>query len=204
MHPLLTHDRIANAFTYPRYRKLIDDLVAQGKTTGLPQKPVLVEYTTLNVVRMNRLDKTVTLSEELRHKLDTLREPLLWVVLTEAWCPDSAQCIPVMAKIEEYSPHISLRLLLRDENPDLMDSYLTNGGRSIPKLICMKADSGTELGTWGPRPAPLQEMVMQYYKDPQGVSHDDFLAKVQLWYARDKTVTLQQELQRLIRKWSAE
>ncbi len=204
MHPFITAQHLAEALTYPQYRTMIDRLATEGTTTGPLQKPALIQYTSLNVVRMNRLDKTVTLSEGLRQQLDALGEPLLWVVLTEAWCPDSAQCIPVMAKIEEYSPHISLRLLLRDENPDLMDAYLTNGGRSIPKLICMKADSGKELGTWGPRPVPLQEMVMQYYKDPQGVSHDDFLAQVQLWYARDKTVSLQQELQTLIRKWSAE
>jgi hypothetical protein len=174
--------------------------VAEGKTSGNLQKPVLVEYTGLNVVRMNRLDKTISLQESLLGVMDEIREPLLWLVLTEAWCPDSAQCIPVMAKMEAYSPRIALRLLFRDENPDLMDHFLTNGSRSIPKLICLKAVTGEELGTWGPRPAELQRKVMAHKADPQGVSHDEFMGQIQLWYAKDKTTSLQQELEHLLKE----
>jgi hypothetical protein len=105
----------------------------------------------------------------------------------------------VLAKVEERSPRVALKLLLRDENADLMDYYLTHGSRSIPKLICLDAETGEELGTWGPRPAQLQAMVMDYKRDPQGVSHDDFLAEVQRWYARDKSAGLQSELTSLLK-----
>ena len=198
MHPVITPVHLAKALSYGQYRSLIDTLVAEGKTTSLIQKPVLVEYTTLNVVRMNRLDKTTVLQADLRQALDALRRSLLWLVLTEAWCPDSAHAVPVLAKIEELSPRVSLKLLMRDENADLMDHFLTNGSRSIPKLICLDAETGEELGTWGPRPAELQMMVMDHKRDPQGVSHDDFLADVQRWYAKDKSASLQHELTLLL------
>lgn len=203
MHPVITAQHLARALTYAEYRRLIDGLVAEGKTTGPVQKTVLVEYTGLNVVRMNRLDKTVILRESLLRAIDAIQEPLLWLVLTEAWCPDSAQSIPVLARVEARSPRIGLKMLLRDENPDLMDHYHTNGSRSIPKLICMKARTGEELGTWGPRPAELQQMVMEHKADPQGISHDAFLGQVQLWYARDKTNALQSELESLLKEWNA-
>jgi hypothetical protein len=90
MHPVITPVHLAQALSYGQYRSLIDTLVAEGKTTGFIQKPVLVEYTALNVVRMNRLDKTTVLQDDLRQALDALERPLLWLVLTEAWCPDSA------------------------------------------------------------------------------------------------------------------
>lgn len=199
MHPVITPVHLANVLSYGQYRSLIDTLVAEGKTTGLIQKPVLVEYTALNVVRMNRLDKTTVLEADLRQALDALARPLLWLVLTEAWCPDSAHTVPVLAKAEEYSPRVSLKLLLRDENADLMDHFLTHGSRSIPKLICLDAETGEELGTWGPRPAPLQALVLEYKRDPQGVSHDDFLADVQRWYAKNKTAGLQHELASLLK-----
>ena len=203
MHPVITPVHLAKALTYAQYRSLIDTLVAEGKTTGLIEKPVLVEYTALNVVRMNRLDKTTVLQADLQAALDALQRPLLWLVLTEAWCPDSAHGVPVLAKIEERAPRIALKLLLRDENADLMDHFLTNGSRSIPKLICLDAETGEELGTWGPRPAQLQEMVMDHKRDPQGVSHDDFMTEVQRWYARDKTLSLQHELTQRLQTWNA-
>ena len=203
MHPIITPVHLAKALSYAQYRSLIDTLVAEGRTTGLIQKPVLVEYTTLNVVRMNRLDKTTVLQADLQAALDALQRPLLWLVLTEAWCPDSAHCAPVLAKIEEHSLNISLKLLLRDENDDLMNHFLTNGSRSIPKLVCLDAETGEELGTWGPRPAELQQMVMEHKRDPKGVSHDEFMAEVQRWYAKDKTLSLQRELTQLLQMWNA-
>jgi hypothetical protein len=139
----------------------------------------------------------------LQAALDALGRPLLWLVLTEAWCPDSAHAVPVLAKIEERSPRVALKLLLRDENADLMDHFLTNGSRSIPKLICLDAQTGEELGTWGPRPAQLQEMVMDHKRDPKGVSHDDFMTEIQRWYAKDKTLGLQHELTGLLQLWNA-
>ncbi len=198
---IITAGHLAKALTYTEYRNLIAGLLKEGKTTGPQQHPKLIQFTELNTYRMSRLDKTMLLKESLVQQLEALTQPWIWLVLTEAWCPDSAQNIPVLAKMAEVSPLVELKMLLRDENPDIMDQYLTNGSRSIPKLICLKENTLEEVGTWGPRPATVQRMVLEHKADPQGVSHDEFLASVQLWYTKDKGLTLQQEFEELLPIW---
>lgn len=113
-------------------------------------------------------------------------------MLTEAWCGDAAQNLPVIAKVAQLNPHITLTLLLRDEHPEIMDVYLTHGGKSIPKLIAV-AENGTELFTWGPRPEALQELVEAYKANPDR-PYAEFLEEVQRWYNADKTESVQREL----------
>ena len=84
---------------------------------------------------------------------------LRMLVLNAAWCLDSANTVPVLARIAEAVPGVELRLLERDDYPELMDRYLTDGGRSIPLAILLD-QSFRELGRWGPRPAELQAWVL--------------------------------------------
>jgi len=101
--------------------------------------------------------------------------------------------LPIIAKMADISSHISLKILLRDENLDIMDAFLTNGGRSIPKLICLDANTLELKWDWGPRPAPAQDLL-RIHKTKPDESHEDFVKQVQLWYAKDKSRTLQKEL----------
>ena len=57
-------------------------------------------------------------------------------------------------------PGLELRIVLRDEHPEVMDRYLTNGSRSIPIVIALDEEF-RELGHWGPRPRELQAWVME-------------------------------------------
>ncbi len=200
--PVVTPGQLAQAMTYPQYRSLVNQLLATGKTTGTHQDPKLVQYTELNAQRMSRLDKTTVLKESLVQELKNVSGPWTWLVLTEGWCGDAAQNIPVLAKMAEVSPQIELKLLLRDENLELMDQYLTDGSRSIPKLICLKTDTIEEAGHWGPRPAAAQQLVLDYKANPQGMSHDEFIATVHAWYAKDKTQSLQLEFEPLLKTWN--
>ncbi|MDX5397377.1 MAG: thioredoxin family protein, partial [Hymenobacteraceae bacterium] len=111
---------------------------------------------------------------------------------------DAAQSVPVIAAMAAVTPAINLRLLLRDDFPAIMDCYLTNGGRSIPKLICFDAETRQELFTWGPRPAEAQEMVTTMKADPS-VTKAQFIEQIQLWYARDRTRSTQAELAALLK-----
>src|SRR5258708_13119473 len=116
-----------------------------------------------------------------------------WLVLTEGWGGDAAQSLAVMEALGQLNPLIRLRTLLRDENLELMDQYLTNGvSRSIPKLIAMDTDTLTVLFTWGPRPATLQELF--YRMKAEGMTYDLIKEELQRWYNTDKTVTIQQEI----------
>ena len=197
----ITPELLRKAMSYEEYSKLLEEEMAQNRTTGPDQNEWLVEYARLNLVRIKRLDKTTVLVDDLIQALDNLKKPQLWVVLTEGWCGDAAQIVPVIAKVAEYSHKIGLKLLLRDENPEVMDAYLTKGTRSIPKLIAVEPEHLEELGTWGPRPRAAQEMVDNFKKSPGGRSKEEFTIMVHKWYANNKTLDTQYELLQQLQRW---
>ena len=103
-----------------------------------------------------------------------------------------------MAKLANLSPNITLKIVIRDEHPDLMDAYLTNGNRSIPKLIAVTADLQQELFTWGPKPKYLIDRYAAFKQNSEGRSYSDFLEEVHLWYAKNKQKDLEAEIYPLI------
>jgi hypothetical protein len=191
---------IQEAYTYEAYRQLIDDLLLQKKATGDDHSEAMLHYTNMNIVRMNRLDKKVKLYEETIEFLNKLEDSQIWLVLTEGWCADAAQTIPVMHKMAEASEHIELKLILRDEHLDIMDQFLTNGGRSIPKLIVLNEDLEV-LASWGPRPTEAQELMLQAKNmlkqlegDAKTAGIEQLKIDIQKWYNKDKTIQTQQEI----------
>ncbi|HLV52281.1 MAG TPA: thioredoxin family protein [Flavobacterium sp.] len=186
-----------NSFTYNDYLKLVDDKIEQKLSTGHEQNELLTDFTKLNRVRMKRLDKTQQLLPEVIEAVKKIGEKQLWLVLTESWCGDAAQNIPVLKKIADENPLIDFRLVLRDDNDELMQKYLTNGGRSIPKLIAISEDMEKELFTWGPRPAAAQTEVKRLL-DEQGGFNDIVKEGVQLWYNNDKGISMQKEMMELL------
>lgn len=194
----ITHDLINHAMTYQTYRELIDQLLAENKTTGHNHSEAYLDYTRMNVQRMNRWDKTAKVSETMREVVEAITEDQIWLVITEAWCGDAAQNIPYIIKLAELNSHIQVRFILRDEHPEVMDDYLTDGARSIPKLVAMTADLTCELFTWGPRPASAHKLVMDYKRDSKGLSYKEFSETLHLWYARNKNHELESELLPLI------
>lgn len=197
---VITEEQLKHTMTYDRYRNRIDQLLKEGKTTGMDHSSKMVEYTELNVHRMSRIERTVSVETDTRKVLEALNRKLIWIVFTEAWCGDAAQNLPVIAMMAQATPEINLHLLLRDEHPDLMDGYLTNGGRAIPKLVCLDAETMEELGTWGPRPETAQQMVREHKANPVE-PYSEFVKKVQLWYAKDKGKSIQAEFRSLISHW---
>lgn len=198
---LITRELIDESFTYRQYRQLIDKRLERGRTTGDKDSEEIIEYTRMNVQRMNRLDDQVTLNKSLKQKLENLDEHWIWLVITEGWCGDAAQNIPAINKMAEAASGIELKFILRDENPEIMDQYLTNGSRSIPKLICLDAGNMEEIGSWGPRPASIQSRAMKWKDDPD-ISMEEWAEKLHKSYADDKTSELQKEFEELIEEWS--
>jgi hypothetical protein len=197
---LLTPAVWAEALSYPDYRQFIIELLAAGKTTGPNQSDAMLNYTRMNLQRMQRIDKQFEPSSSMHSAIQSIKQPMWWVILTEAWCGDAAQNIPMLAKMASSNPLIELKLLWRDENTALMDLFLTAGGRSIPKLIALDASSMQLLGDWGPRPAAAQKLYMDLK-----ASHTPFMeASTQLhtWYANNKGVDLQLEMEALITNWA--
>ena len=184
---------VDKSLSYEAYKQLVDDLLAAGKATGINHSEAFLHYSHLNQQRMHRLEKTIVLLPEVSERILSISKPQIWLVLTEGWCGDAAQSLPVMQALVQLNPLIRLRIILRDENLELMDQYLTNGvSRSIPKLIALDAGSLEVLFTWGPRPAPLQELF--YRMKAEGMAYDPIKEELQRWYNTDKTVSIQQEI----------
>jgi thioredoxin-like negative regulator of GroEL len=148
---------------------------------------------------MNQLEPTITVQPELQTALRQLTQRYVWVVITEGWCGDAAQLVPIIEAVSQASGgHLETRYFLRDANPELIDRYLTNGGRAIPMTVVLAADSRTEAGVWGPRPAPAQALF-QDLKTRQ-VPFAELAAQLHDWYTQDATRTTQQELLTLVQQ----
>lgn len=187
-----------HSYTYEDYLKLMDQKIEKKLSTGHEQSEMLADFTKLNRARMKRLDKTQQISPELEKAVKAIRTPQIWLVLTESWCGDAAQHLPVFNKLSILNPLIQLRLVLRDDNDELMQKYLTNGGRSIPKLIAVSDDMETTLFVWGPRPKGAQVEVERLLNE-QGGFNDVVKEGIQLWYNKDEGRSIQEELKELLK-----
>ncbi|TMM32423.1 thioredoxin family protein [Polaribacter aestuariivivens] len=188
---------LENSISYLEYRLLVSNLLLENKATGPEQSEALTNYSLLNDKRMKRLDKTIKITEETIQEFQKITEPQTWLVITEGWCGDAAQNLPVISKIADINSKINLKIVLRDENLELMDLFLTNGGRSIPKLIALDTENNI-LFTWGPRPTVATNMVIDY-KAKNGSLDAQFKQDLQVWYNKDKGKSVQKDFTDLVK-----
>lgn len=186
------------AISYTDYRKTVSELLQQDKSTGNEQKDDLLHYSKLNETRMNRLDKTIQIENSVVESLNSLHQHYYWLVLAEGWCGDAAQLLPIFNKIANTTNTIELKLLFRDENEALMNLFLTNGSKSVPKLIVLEKETLHVKGSWGPRPEGAVNLIRSY-KEQYGVVDETAKAELQLWYLHDKGLSTQNELTTLMR-----
>ena len=192
---------LTDAMTYSEYRRLIDHLAEAGDTTGPEKTESRINYTRLNRQRMARLEKTIVLDATVKRAGAQNKRAIIWLILTESWCGDAAQNIPFIEKIAAESGIIETLYLLRDENLELMDRYLENASRSIPKLIALDRDTLEVLGTWGSRPEVLKEYFSELKE--RGLGKSEIGELLQRWYNADKGRSLQKEFYDLIHQWGA-
>jgi len=190
---------IDTSISFEEYYSLSEKLVNEGKTSGADQSEILIDFTKLNFQRLKRNVKTNVLKEGLTDIVNKIDRRQTWLILVECWCGDVAQNLPVINKMVELNPLIDLKIILRDENLPIIDAYLTNGGRSIPKLVILD-EQLNEITTWGPRPAYMQQMVMDYMQKENKEPFTEFAVKVHKWYAKNKTEDIQQEFIALLGK----
>lgn len=196
----ITRAIVNKALNYKEYRLLTRTLIDQNKTTGPTQTEAYLNYTRMTEKRMNKWDKIGKLLPELEAKVNSIQGKMTWLVLTEAWCGDAGQTLPFMNKMAELNANIDLRLILRDEHPALMERFLTNGAKSIPKLIALDTKLNV-IGTWGPRPEPIQVEFLEN-KETQALSGKAFSEHMHLWYAKDKGLRMQLEFLAILDVWS--
>jgi glutaredoxin len=183
----LIENSVKKAMDYSKYNLLFKQLVAEDRTTG-EETQEKIDYTKLNFSRTKRLDKTAEIPEESMEVFKNISEKQTWLVISEPWCGDAAQTLPFLNKISQLSENIDLKIVLRDENPELMDEFLTNGSRSIPVVIILD-EAFNVLQTWGPRSRAATKLVADY-KEHHGKIDDAFKEMLQVWYNNDKGVSI--------------
>ncbi len=189
----IINSSITHSISYQEYRNLVAQYVAEGKTSGNTQTADYINYTKLNESRMHRLDKTLQVIDEVKEYLENIQRPYIWLVLAETWCGDAAQVVPVINKMAEVSDKIDLRILLRDENEALMNLFLTNGTKSIPKLIMLDKKTNEVIADFGPRPKGAKQLIIDY-KTTHGMVDETAKIELQKWYLADKGISIQKEI----------
>ncbi len=184
-----------DSYSYAAYENLIEDLLKAGKSTTKGGDEQLVEYSKLGLQRMKRWDKKLNLTAEVKEKVKAYSKKRIWLVLAEGWCGDAAHSVPVIHKVAALNEHIDLRIVLREAHPDLMNDFLTNGGKSIPKLVSYDPENESVEATWGPRPAGAAEIFAAY----KAAGFEVMEPKLQAWYNKDKGQSTAQELMALLK-----
>lgn len=197
MNNTLIKNSLKKGITYATYRTLVKGLLVEGKSTGKNQTEELSNYSKLNDKRMDRLDKTLKISEETQTSLNQLNDGFTFLVIAEGWCGDAAQILPVLNKIADASSKIDLKVVCRDENEPLMEAFLTNGSKSIPKIIIVDKNQNV-INSWGPRPSIATKMVLDY-KEQNGNIDAEFKKDLQIWYNKDKGNSTQKDIVQLLK-----
>ncbi len=140
------------------------------------------------------IHRTARVPAELVRRVESIGGDWHLLILSEDWCGDAVNTVPLLARLAELSSNLAVRVLPRDQNLDLMDAHLTNGSRSIPAAILLDAEF-VERGWWGPRPAPLQRWVMH---EGKALASEQRYPEIRKWYARDRGLTTLDEIVTLL------
>lgn len=176
------------------------DAILKNENPPIPyDNPAYFEYLKLNRSRQKRWLKTGVIQEELKKVVAEIKAKQTWYVITEPWCGDAAHSVPFIKMAADLNPVISLKIVWRDTPPFMIDDYLTNGGKSVPKLV-IRDQNESDLTQWGPRPEECQNIYLNLKE--QNASFDEMKITLQAWYNKDKGQSLQKELVELIRKIS--
>ncbi len=189
----ITNDIISNAYSYSRFNKLTEELWEQGEVTNHDNSESNLNYTKLNLQRTHRWDKRGQILPEVKTIVDAIERPQTWLTITEGWCGDSAQILPFINKMAELNPNVTLKVILRDEHPEIIDQFLTDGkSRSIPKVVILDTETLEVLGNWGPRPVEMQKTFLSEKADPE-VGPKEASKNLHTFYAKDKGTASQKE-----------
>lgn len=190
-------EALAEGLSYEKFRKEVQSLFNTNRVTGAEQSDAFLHYTFMNEKRMDRWEKTLKIPAEVAEVFRQFEGRVTWLVITEGWCGDGAHALPVMKRLADLNEGITLKIVIRDEHPELMNAFLTDGARSIPKLIMIDDETSQPIATWGPRPSDAMMMVTEE-KRLKGKLSPEFRAELQQWYNKDKGQNIAFDLAGLI------
>lgn len=181
---------------YSEYTQLFEQILTSENPPAPYDNPDYFNYTKLNESRMKRWVKTMKIDEELTSVLEAVQVKQHWIIITEPWCGDASHIVPFLIRFSEQSDKITYELQLRDTEPFLIDDYLTNGGKAIPKLIS-RDEYGNDLFIWGPRPEGAQSLMNRLKEE--NADFEKIKVELQNWYNNDKGAQIQRELKELLK-----
>lgn len=187
---------LSGTYTYSQYRQLIDQLLAKNTTTGTNQSAFYIDYTRQNVERMKRAEELLMIPSDVA---DKVTKPYQFLLISEAWCGDASYTVPVIAALAKALPAVDLSIILRDEHLEIMDKFLTNGGRSIAKLIIIDSTTHQVLADWGPRPEQAQEIVVEMKQRPD-FNQKEMAVALFKWYEADKGESTLREILEILKE----
>lgn len=187
---------LKNTLTWEEYSVLFNDILTAEQPKAPYDNPEYLDYTKLNNSRLKRWMKTGEINEELTAIITKITEKQTWYVITEHWCGDAAHILPFIYKMTELNDAIELKMILRDTEPYMIEDYLTNGGKSIPKVV-IRNEKEEDLYTWGPRPKEAQELYQKLVDEK--ADFEKMKIDLQKWYNTDKGVKIQQEFIALLK-----
>ena len=167
-------------YSFEHYLEFVEELVSNHLHSGETDDALLKKFTATNQERLQRTYSKFTLTQTEAQQVSKLA-PQTWILIGESWCGDVNSSLPVIAKLAQASAGaITLRIILRDQNPDVMNLYLSpTGGRSIPKLIIFNID-GQEVGNWGSRPQGLNKLAAAWKEEK--LPFMEIVKHVYAWY----------------------
>ncbi|MGB5383506.1 MAG: thioredoxin family protein [Lutimonas sp.] len=192
----IIENSLQKAMNYQEYRNHIQMLISEFNNKESADD--LIHYNRLNDKRMKRLDKQIELDEKVKQEVGQIENDFTWLVLSESWCGDAAQSLPVLNKFAELNHRINLKIVSRDENDPLMQQFLTDGSRSIPKLIVLDKNNEV-IDHWGPR-SKRAKALMDEYKEKNGKIDSQIKEDLQVWYNKDKGQSIEKELVEILRR----
>ena len=181
---------------FQQYLEHFERILHSPKPEMPYDQPEYLNYTELNWSRMNRWIKHGVLNEELVEQANSLESTQFWTVITEPWCGDAAHILPFLELLARKSDAIVIDYQLRDVDPFLIDSYLTGGSRSIPKLIIQNS-ARKDIAVWGPRPMNSQTLYTKMLSED--IPKEAIKTSIQHWYNENKGVDIQLEWLQLLR-----
>ncbi|MGB9665614.1 MAG: thioredoxin family protein [Ignavibacteria bacterium] len=192
----LLKEKLNNAFTYLQFKEFSEKNVRDVNPDFLNEmERAYYDYRKLNLARVSRLEKLYKPTEGALNAISNIQNYQLWLVITEDWCGDSAQTLPVIVALANLNKNIDLKILLRDSNPNLMDLYLTHGKRSIPKLVVFDKELN-EIFQWGPRPLAAKSIADELNK--KGIEKQEIIKQIHQWYAKDGGYSTEKEILELL------
>ncbi|UIR56146.1 thioredoxin family protein [Sphingobacterium sp. SRCM116780] len=180
---------------FEEYIAYFESILADPSQYQAYQDEEYLNFTKLNWSRMNRWLKKFEPTTEASSFINRIQTKQHWILITEPWCGDAAHSVPVIYQMVKNNPNIELDIQLRDAEPFLIDQYLTNGGKSIPKLI-IRDEQGQDIAVWGPRPQGCADLFLKMKE--QGAEFNEIKEEIQKWYNQDKGVAIQQELVQIL------